>query len=463
MFKFPHTLSIISVIIIIMAILTYVLPAGKFERKYDEKLERDLVVANTYKTVEQNPQGYTAVLTSFLKGIMQASEIIGYVLIVGGVYGVVLRTNALNNGLMVLIKKLGRKTQILIPILMFLFAVGGTATGMWEETLAFYAIICTLMIVAGFDSLTGVAILVLGAGTGVLASTINPFATGIASSIAEISIKDGMNYRILAWVIMVFTSVAYVMRYAMVVKKDPTKSLLTLEQQAEHKQHFLSSMDVKKTDNAKFSRKDKLVVMGFTVNIVVMIFGVISLDWGILELCMSFLTLAIFTAIVFKINQHTFWDHFIKGSSDLLAAALVVGFARAIMVVANDGFIVDTILNAIATALQGINKEFFIAINLVVQTCIGFFVPSSSGHAALTMSIMAPLADIFEIPRHSVVTAMQFASGLANLITPTAGVLMAAIGIGRVGYSTWLKFALPLFAILFIISIIITTLSVFLG
>jgi uncharacterized ion transporter superfamily protein YfcC len=462
MFKFPHTLSIITVIIIIMAILTYILPAGKFERKYDETLERELVVPNTYKVVEQNPQGYTAVLTSFLKGIMQASEIIGYVLIVGGVYGVVLRTNALNNGLMVLIKKLGRKTQILIPILMFLFAVGGTATGMWEETLAFYAIICTLMIVAGFDSLTGVAILVLGAGTGVLASTINPFATGIASSIAEISIKDGMNYRILAWGVMVFTSVVYVMRYAMAVKKDPTKSLLTLEQQAEHKQHFLSNTN-NNSNNIIFSLKDKLVVIGFAVNIVVMIFGVISLDWGILELCMSFLTLAIFTAIVFKINQHTFWDHFINGSKDLLAAALVVGFARAIMVVANDGFIVDTILNAIATALQGINKEFFIVINLVVQTCIGFFVPSSSGHAALTMSIMAPLADIFTIPRHSVVTAMQFASGLANLITPTAGVLMAAIGIGRVGYSTWLKFALPLFAILFIISIIITTMSVFLG
>lgn len=459
-FHFPHALTIISVLIVLSALSTFFVPAGKFDRKYDKQLEREVVIPNTYKAVDSNPQGYKSVFTSFIKGIQDASAIVAYVLVVGGAYGIIMSTGALNNGLAVLIKKLGTKVRLLIPIVMLLLSIAGTTAGMWEETLVFYAIMVALMVSAGFDALVGVAVIVLGAGTGNLASTLNPFATGIASQIAEIPLKDGISWRVIAWVCCVIVSVSYVLWYASRVHKNPEKSFISAKKRQEHIQFFTETKDAKNIQNATFSKKDALVVTGFVANIGTMMYGVINHGWYMAELSMSFLTLALFSAIVFKMNETKLWENFIKGSESLVSAALVIGFARAIVMVADEGNIVDTVLNFIANTLSGLSSTVFIVVNLIFQLFVGIFVPSSSGHAALTMSIMAPLADLFSIPRSSVVTAMQFASGLANFFTPTAGVLMAGISIAKIGYGTWLKFVLPLLVIQFIITAIILVLSV---
>ncbi|MDR2008055.1 MAG: YfcC family protein, partial [Alphaproteobacteria bacterium] len=256
--KMPHAFTIIFGLIILIAVLTWILPAGKFDTRFDETTGRDLVIAGTYHEVESNPQGLQSVLTSFSKGLIDAAEVIAFVLIVGGAYGIIIKTGAIEAGLNQAIRKFGSKDKLVIPILMILFSIGGTTTGMWEETLPFYMITIPLMVALGYDPLVGIAIILLGAGAGVLGSTVNPFATGIASAIAGISIKDGFNLRVLLYVISVGLSCAYVLWYALRIKKDPSKSIVYYARE-DHLKAF-SEKGGNKVDINVFSIQHKIIL-----------------------------------------------------------------------------------------------------------------------------------------------------------------------------------------------------------
>ncbi|MCL2567717.1 MAG: YfcC family protein [Alphaproteobacteria bacterium] len=457
--RIPHAFTIIFALIIIVAIFTWILPAGKFETRFDEAAGREVVVAGTYKTVDSNPQGIQSVLTSFSKGIIEAAEVIAFVLIVGGSYGIIIKTGAIEAGLNQAIRKFGSKDKLVIPILMILFSIGGTTTGMWEETLPFFMITIPLMVALGFDPIVGIAVIILGAGIGTLGSTVNPFATGIASAIAGINISEGFYLRVLLYVVSVILACGYVLWYALRIKKDPTKSIVYYAREDHLKAFAEGGSFGKNNADSTFSAAHKIILVLLFAAIIFMVFAIIKLDWWMSEITMLFIALAVISGLIAKMDNNTFWDSFIDGSKDLLSAALVIGLSRAIVVVANEGMILDTILNGAANFLGGLSRIWFVILNEFVQIAIAFLVPSSSGHAALTMPIMAPLADLFDVPRSVIVILYQGASGVVNLITPTAGVLMAAIAMARITWVDWLKFVYPLLIILVAVVIIIAVMG----
>ncbi len=455
--KLPHTFTIIFSLIIMMAILTWILPSGKFERKFDESTGREVVVAGTYQTVDSNPQNFRDTFSAFARGIIDAAEVIAYVLIIGGAYGVILKTGAINNGLKAVVKKLKGKENILIPVLITIFSIGGTMAGLYEETLALYLIFIPLMVAAGYDPIVGIGVLIVGVGTGLTASIGNPFATGIASQIAQIPITEGIEPRIIFYCISLVISISYVLWYSNRIKKDPTKSIV-YHLREDHIKHFagLSHQE----SHINFGLNQKFILIIFLLLMGFMMFSVVKLGWWIPEMTMLFLVGAISAGILGKLSEREFWDSFVEGSQSLLYAALVIGLTRGIVLVAQEGVIIDTILNCIVNFLSGLSKETFIVLNELVQIVIAFFVPSSSAQAALTMPLMIPLADVFEIPRSSIITAYQTSSGLINQVSPTAGVVMAAIGMARITWGHWLKFITPLLAIQLVLSMIVLVFTI---
>lgn len=472
MSKMPSSFTIIFSLIVFVTILTYVIPAGKFDKEFrqiGDGPKREIIVAGTYQTIDRGPRGFLhpimTILTAMSKGMEHAAEVIIFVLIVGGAYGIIMKTGAIDAGIYSLIKKLGHKDKLLIPLLMFIFSIGGTVTGMSEETLPFYFVMIPLIVALGYDNVVGVAIIALGAGVGTMASTVNPFATGIASAIASISLQDGFSFRIVLYFISILVAIIYVCVYASTIKKDPSKSLV-YSKKNEHYQYFVKN-EISKEDNVQntleFTFARKLVLLLFGFMILFLVFSIVQLGWWMQEMTMLYLGVAIISAFICRLGESEMWDAFVKGSESLITAALIIGLARGVMIVCDDGLITATMLNAATNFLYNLPRPFFIILNEIIQIFIGFIVPSSSGHASLTMPIMAPLADFLSIPRSSVVIAMQTSSGLINLITPTSGVIMAVLGISKLSYSTWFKFVLPLFIIEFFISILVIIANVYLN
>jgi uncharacterized ion transporter superfamily protein YfcC len=326
---------------------------------------------------------------------------------------------------------------------------------MAEESLAFYALLIPVMIRAGYDALTPVAIIMLGAGIGCLGSTINPFATVIAANAAGIPFTDGIWLRAVLLVLGWLICVIYVMRYAARVKADPSKSLVA-DMKQQNEAHFLKGGQGSAT--VEFTGTRQLILMLFAAAFGIMIWGVSKGGWWMAEMSALFVGVAILIGLIARMGEKEFVETFVNGARDLLGVALIIGVARGIVVVMDDGKITDTILNWSASGLEGLSTVVFINVMFWIEVLLSFFVPSSSGLAVLTMPIMAPLADFAGASRELVVTAYQSANGLVNLINPTFAVVMGGLAIGRVGYDRWLKFMWPLLLILTIL--ISVTLSI---
>jgi uncharacterized ion transporter superfamily protein YfcC len=343
----------------------------------------------------------------------------------------------------------------MIPILMAAFAAGGTSYGMAEESLAFYAIVLPVFIRAGYDALTGVAVIMLGCGIGTLGSTFNAFATVIASNAAGVPFTDGLMLRVFILFACLAAGILFVMRYASRVKAEPARSVVADQREANNA-HFLKGSEVG-APLPEFTRVRSLILALFGLTFAIMLWGVISQGWWMGEMSALFLGMAILTFVVAKfdggtrMDEGTFVETFVNGARDLLGVALIIGVARGIVVVMDAGKITDTILNALAGTLAGFGNVLFINVMLAFQTILSFLVPSSSGLAVLTMPILAPLSDFAGVQRDLTVTAYQSANGWVNLFNPTFAVVMGGLAIGRVSYDRWLRFVWPLLVILAII------------
>jgi uncharacterized ion transporter superfamily protein YfcC len=333
----------------------------------------------------------------------------------------------------------------MIPALMALFAFGGTTYGMAEETLAFYMLLIPIMIAARYDALTAVAIILLGAGVGVLGSTVNAFATVIASDAAGIPFTQGIVLRFVILGLCWLACVVYVMRYAERVRLDPTKSLV-YDRKASNEAHFLAAH--KDGERLEFTGLHKFVLAIFGLTFVVMVWGVLVAEWWMGEMTGLFLASALLVGIVARTGEQNFVDAFLNGARDLLGVALIIGLARGIVVVMDAGRITDTILHWAEVSVGGLPAVIFVNVIYWIEVLLSFFVPSSSGLAVLSMPIMAPVADFVVTGRELVVTAYQSANGIVNLINPTFAVVMGALAIGRVPYERWLAFMWPLLLIL---------------
>ena len=462
--KFPTAYTILFGLIIFVGLLTFVLPAGEYERQMNEALGREVPVPGTYHRVESNPQGPIAWFMAPVAGFYdpdsyetRATDVALFVLFIGAFLGLVTRTGAIDAGIGRAMVALEGREKWMIPILMALFALGGTSYGMAEETLAFYALLIPVMIAAGYDAVTGVAIIMIGAGIGTLGSTINPFATVIASNAAGVPFTQGLALRLVILALGWLACVAYVMRYAEKVRADPSASIVADRRQA-NLEHFLRGRSEGGTPELTTMRSIVLAV--FALTFAVMIWGVSSQGWYMAEMSALFLFSSVLVGFVARFGEEEFWTAFVDGARDLLGVAIVIGLARGIVVVMDAGNITDTILYWSEQAVSGLTEIAFINVMFVLQLVLSFFVPSSSGLAVLTMPIMAPLGDFVGVGRDLIVTAYQSASGLLNLINPTFAVVMGGLAIGRVPYDRWLRFMWPLMLILFVLIVVALSLGV---
>ena len=460
--KFPSAHTILFLLIIVIAALTWIIPAGQYDRQMNDALGKEVPVAGTYHHVEANPQTWTDVLFAPIDGFYNhetneagAIDVCLFILIIGGFLGTVNKTGAIDAGIERVIVRLKGREELMIPILMALFAAGGTIYGMAEESLPFYSILVPIMIAARFDPVVAVATVLLGAGIGTLGSTINPFATVIAANAAGIPFSTGIGLRIAILVIGWLICVAYVMRYAKKVRADKTKSIV-YDQYEENQKHFLGQ----RSDVAlEFTATRKAVLWIFLISFGIMIYGVSVNGWWMAQISAMFLASSIVICFVARMSEENFINTFIDGARDLLGVALIIGIARGIVVIMDKGMITDSILNAAEQAVTGLSSVVFINVMYWIEVALSFLVPSSSGLAVLSMPIMAPLADFAGVGRDLVVTAYQSASGLVNLMTPTSAVVMGGLAIGRVSYIRWVKWVAPLLGILAIISMVMLSLG----
>lgn len=450
--RFPTAYTILFVLIILMAGLTWIIPAGKFDRVMNEAVGREVALAGTYKTVEPNPQGFVDIMLAPTAGFYNpdnntanAIDVSLFVLFLGGFLGVVNATGSIDTGITSAMRRLKGREVWMIPILMSLFALGGTTYGMAEETLAFYPLLIPAMLVAGFDTMTAVAVILIGAGIGTLGSTINPFATVIASNAAGVAFTEGIILRFVLLFGGLAICVAYVMRYALQVKTNPQRSIVAAQADSNHKV-FLSGGVGEGTDT--LSGTQSIVLVLFAATFAALIWGVSSQGWWMAQMGALFLGMAIVVGLIGRLGEKRLVATFVDGARDLLGVALIIGLARGIVVIMEQGLIADTILNAAAGAAGGLPKLAFINLIFWIEVAMSFLIPSSSGLAVLSMPIMAPLADFAGMNRDLVVTAYQSASGLVNLITPTSAVVVGALAIGRIAYDRWIVFVWPLLLIL---------------
>ncbi|MBK7865702.1 MAG: putative basic amino acid antiporter YfcC [Ignavibacteriales bacterium] len=446
--KVPNTIILLSSLIVITAALTLIIPAGEFARTKGYQ-GLDVVVPNSYKEIESVSQFNQNILLAPIKGFMAASEIIVFILFVGGAFYVFQRTEAIDSGIKALAKahkKSAMVRKMLIPIFMVIFSLGGATFGMSEETIPFIMIFIPLALVLGYDTVTGVAIPFVGASTGFAAAFMNPFTIGIAQGIAGLPPMSGIGYRLIIWVICTAVAIWFVMRYAAKVKKEP-KISITYEQDLEKRK------DLHVEDLDKFSGMDKrhtAVLITFLIGILTVVFGVLNYGWYIKEICAVFLATGILTGIVGGLSADEISNSFIAGAKDLITTAFVVALSKALLIIASDGKIIDTILYAMSAPLDGLHPIGSSIVMLFVQKVIVFFVPSGSGQAALTMPVMAPLSDILGVSRQTAVLAFQFGEGFANMIIPTSAVTMGILALAKIPYEKWAVWVLPL-EIIFII------------
>jgi len=461
-FKFPSAYTILFILIALVAALSWIVPAGHYQMVMNETLGKEVPVAGTYAHVAAQPQGIVSVIMAPISGLYDpdtgqagAIDVALFVLIIGGFLGIVNKTGAIDAGIERVTLKLSGREEWMIPILMALFAAGGTIYGMAEESLPFYTLLVPVMMAARFDPLVAASTVLLGAGIGTLGSTINPFATVIAANAAGIPFTTGIWLRVALLVAGWLICVAWVMRYARQVRQDPSKSVVA-DKQDENIAHFLGG---KRQQDLAFTGTRKLILVIFALAFAVMIYGVAVLGWWMAEISGVFLAAAIITGLLARMSEEELTSTFIDGARDLLGVALIIGIARGIVVVMDKGMITHTILHSAEGLVGGLSSMVFINVMYWLEVVLSFLVPSSSGLAVLTMPIMAPLADFARVDRDLVVTAYQAASGIVNLVTPTSAVVMGGLAIARVPYVRYLKWVAPLLLMLTVLICLILSLG----
>jgi uncharacterized ion transporter superfamily protein YfcC len=478
-FTLPSAYTILFALIVLAAIATWVIPAGTYNLNPEGE-----PIPGTYHEVAQKPSrilvdSLTAPING-LYGIEDAKGNINYynsgtlfgaidialfIIVIGGFLGVTMKTGAIQAGIGRLVARMQGKERLMIPALMAVFALGGTSYGMAEESLAFYALVITVLIAAGYDALTGAAVVLLGCGIGVLGSTINPFATGIASGIAGIPISDGLPGRLVILVLGLAIGIAFVMRYAERVRKDPAKSVV-YDLKAENEARFRAESE---GGEIVMTGTHKVILAVFALAFVVMIYGVIPWEdmgipfptwwWWFPEMTASFLLFAIVIGLIARMGEGVLTTTFVDGSRELLGVALIIGIARGITVIMNNGEITDTVLHWVESALGDTGEAAFALVMFALFLPLSFLIPSSSGLATVAMPITAPLAGFVDVPESIVVTAYQSASGIMNLFIPTSAVVMGGLAIARVPYGTYLRWVWPLLALLTVLVAIVLAVS----
>lgn len=442
--EFPHVFIILFGLIVLVALTTYIIPAGEYDR-VENADGRTVVVDGTYHLVESNPTSFFGIFKAVHEGMVQGSSIIFFILIVGGAFGILSKTNAIEGTLGSLSRKMAGKEIYLIPVIMIFFALAGATFGMAEETIPFILILVPLAIRMGFDSMVGTAIVFVGAYTGFGAAFLNPFTVGVAQGIAELPLFSGLGVRIIVWVLFVTISIIYVVRYARKVKKDPKASIMYEEDRKR------DQLETDLESQPRMTKKHALIMGILVATLVGLAFGVIVYEWYITEIAALFLIMGITVGLIARLRVNQIATSFIKGCEEIITGALVVGLAYGILIVLENSFTIDTILYTVSGWVASLPTQLTVLGMYVTQCALNFVVPSGSGQAALTMPIMTPLADLTGVSRQTAVSAFQIGDGISNMLTPTNGAFMAGLAIAKISWTKWVKWIWPLLLIQYVV------------
>ncbi len=464
-FKVPHVYAIIFALMVIFAVLTWIVPSGSYQRQ--EVNGREVTVAGTYEQSEKTyideetgdevdlRQGVFDVLQAPTRGIQEAIEVVAFILIVGGSFQVITKTGAITSGMGRVVRRFKNKDILIIPIAMVLFALGGTSFGMAEETLPFFAIFMPIMMAMGFDSMTAFMVVFVGARTGYIASTINPFNVLIAQGILGIQGNPQLWLRMIAWVVLTAVAITWVVLYARRVKKNPESSI-TFEDDIAKKVELAADESAL---DAEFTGRQKGVLAVFIAGMCLIIWGLVTQGWYMNEISAVFLAMGLLAGVIAGFSQDVIAQEFVAGIADFAFSAIVVGLARGILVIASDGMIIDTILNALATGLGGIPAVLFTTLLYAVENLLAILVPSSSGLAALTAPIFGPLTEHKGLNHEAAVWALSMGSATMSLICPTSAILVAGLGVCKIKLGQWWKTVWKFFLVVSLINIVFVAIS----
>jgi len=514
--KIPHTYVIIFYIIIIAAVLTWIFPGGEYVEKETVNPGGNIIKEMVYQRVDSNPQTWQ-VFSALFKGFVKQSGIIVFILMIGGAFWIMNQSRAIDVGIFSFLKytrKLEKNRalkkigvdNIVMVLIMLMFSAFGAIFGMSEETIAFIIILVPLAISMGYDSITGVSLVFVAAGLGFAGAILNPFTIGIAQGIAELPLFSGIEYRLICWIIINITGFWFILRYAAKIKRNPTKSVVyevdkywreredkDIESMKYHTPvaawvvygiilvvlvifSFIFPITEMKVGNTSGNapmipisaglfaitgiltlRKSAhfFVLSLLLYTIYFLIVGVMGYQWYIMRIASLFFAMGIFAGVAMNYSPNRITDYFLEGVKDILSAAVIVGLAGGIIVVLEDGKVIDTILHGLSQSMNNLGNIAAVGIMYVIQTIINIVIPSGSAKAALTMPIMAPFSDLIGISRQATVMAFQFGDGFTNLITPTSGVLIGVLGVAKIPYEKWVRWITPLIVILVILGFLL--------
>lgn len=457
-FKAPDALALIIILLLAAAIATYLLPTGEFERYVNPQTGVEMADPATYHNVPNNPVSLWGVLKSIPQGLNESAEIMNFLLIIGGVFGIIQGTGSLDALLGSAIKKLKGKERLVIPFILTFWGLGGAILGNFEECLAFLPLQITLCLALGFDSILGVALGMCGVALGYICAILNPFTVGLAQKIAEVPMYSGIGLRVFGFVLILAVTIVYLYIYAGKIKKDPTLSYsYETDLVSQYRENNLLD------ENVKFTARQKLTLITFMLGIVVMVYGVIKYDFYLPEISSVFIAIGILCAFTGGLGVNEAVDNFVKGATNLLYAALCVGFARSITIIMTEGNILDVIVHGFSKFVIALPPQLTAVGMFFFQGIINIFIPSGTGQAVVSMPIMTPLADVTGLTRQIAVLAYQMGDGITNLFTPTAGDIMAAIAIGGFSFGKWIKWFSKLMIVWIVVCCIILIIATQIG
>lgn len=516
--KIPHTYVIVFAIIVLSAVLTWIVPGGTFDRHIVtvNGIDRNVVIPESFHFSENNPQTWQ-VFSALFDGFVDKSDIIIFILMIGGSFWIMNETKAIDVAIKAFLrfsKKIEKNKaisiigadNIIFILIMTMFSVFGAVFGMSEETIAFIIIFVPLSISMGYDSILGVSLCFVAAALGFTGAILNPFTIGIAQGLSNLQLFSGIEYRMFCWVVINFVGFYFILRYAHIIKKNPNKSLVIeddkywRERETDNNQLISYKTPISAwivyiiliivmgifswlypqtslaigSNSVKFPALPVLTVsfvltawiplrksVHFFIihillyTILILITGVMGYGWYIMEITTLFFVMGLAAGISMNYSANKITTLFLDGVKDILSAALVVGLAGGIIIIINNGNIIDTLLYKLSSAISGMGKLASVSMMYLVQNCINLLMPSGSAKAALTMPMMSQFSDLIGVSRQATVMAFQFGDGFTNMITPTSGVLLGVLSVAKIPYDKWFRWVLPLIIILFIIGFLL--------
>lgn len=455
-FKMPHTYVILISIMVFMLLLTHIIPAGEYDRVLDEVSGKMVVVADSYHTIDVKAPSFFDLFLSLQNGYVDAASVMFLIIFAYGFVFVLTKNGTMDAALGSMVKTVGNRVHLLIPITMLVLGLLASTMGIYEEVYGLFPVMVGIFIALGYDAVVGGATIFLGVSIGYACGTLNPYTIGVAQDVAGVELYSGMGFRWIIFAVMETVAILYLMNYARRVKADPTRSVM----------YGVESMGIQRKsmedfDGVKLTKRQILCLLLFFGTIAFLMYAVLNFGWYIDEIAALFLFSMVAAGIISGYSATEICMTFIESTKSMVPSMLVVGFTRGILILMKAGGITDTIVFHLVGVLDGASTYLAAYGMLILQNVIKFFINGSTSQATITMPIMAPTAELVGLSKQIAVLAYQFGNGFADIFWPTSCALCC--GLMGVPINKWYKFVAPLFGIIFVLEIVFMTIAVFIG